>query len=351
MYCLAGLEGEATVRVRHFAVGEAISGMKRRGFVALAGGAVGGWMTSARAQTMPVIGYLGSETQERYASRLEAFRKGLEEAGYVEGRNVAIEYKWGEGQYSRLPALAKDLVGRKVTVIVAAGGAEVALAAKAATTTIPIVFEMGGDPVALGVVGSLSRPGGNLTGVSSLSVEVSRKRLEFLRDLRPATAKFAIAINPASPTSGAQLKNLQTAAEVLGVQLDILKASTEAEFEPMFTAVRDGGAGGLVFSSDPYFAYRSPQLAALAVRHAVPAITQSRDFPLAGGLMSYGGDFGQSHRQSGLYAGRILKGEKPSDLAVQRVTRVELFINLKAANNLGITFPAALLGSADRVIE
>lgn len=338
------------MRVRHFAVGEAIGGMKRRGFMMLAGGTAG-WMTSAHAQAMPVIGYLGSETQERYASRLEAFRKGLEEAGFVEGRNVVLEYKWGEGQYSRLPALAKELVDRKPTVMVAAGGAEVALAAKAATTTIPIVFEMGGDPVALGVVGSLSRPGGNLTGVSSLSVEVSRKRLEFLRDLRPATKRFAIAINPASPTSGAQLKNLQTAAEVLGVELDVLKASTEPEFAPMFIAVREGGGGGLVFSSDPYFAYRSQQLAALAVRHAVPAITQSRDFPLAGGLMSYGGDFSQSHRQAGVYAGRILKGEKPAELPVQRITRVELFINLKAAANLGITFPPSLLGSADRVIE
>ncbi|MDP1841684.1 MAG: ABC transporter substrate-binding protein [Reyranella sp.] len=324
--------------------------MKRRGFIALAGGTVG-WTASGHAQAMPVIGYLGSETQERYASRLEAFRKGLEGAGYVEGRNVAIEYKWAEGQYSRLPALAKELVDRKVTVIVAAGGAEVALAAKAATTTIPIVFEMGGDPVALGVVGSLSRPGGNLTGVSSLSVEVSRKRLEFMRELRPTSAKFAVAINLASPTSGAQLKNLQGAAEALGVELVVLTASTESEFAGMFAAVRESGAGGLVFSSDPYFAYRSPQLAALAVRHAVPAMTQSRDFPLAGGLMSYGGDFSQSHRQAGTYAGRILKGEKPAELPVQRVTRVELFINLKAAANLGITFPPSLLGSADRVIE
>ncbi len=338
------------MRIGHLPVGNALDHMKRRGFFALAGGLVGS-ASLARAQTMPVIGYLGSETRERYASRLDAFRQGLAEAGFVEGRNVAIEYQWGEGQYGRLPMLAKDLVDRKVTVMVAAGGAEVALAAKAATTAIPIVFEMGGDPVALGVVGSLSRPGGNLTGVSSLSVEVSRKRLEFMRDLRPGINKFAIAINPASPTSGAQLKNLQAAAEVLGVELAVLKASAEQEFGAMFAAVREGGAGGLVFSSDPYFAYRSQQLAALAVRHGVPAITQSRDFPLAGGLMSYGGDFGQSHRQTGLYAGRILKGEKPSDLPVQRVTRVELFINLKAANNLGITFSPALLGSADRVIE
>jgi putative tryptophan/tyrosine transport system substrate-binding protein len=346
------LAGETTLRVKYLAVGEGVHRLKRRNVLALAGSAAAlAWTTAARAQAMPVIGYLGSETQERYASRLEAFRQGLLELGYVEGRNVAVEYKWAEGHYSRLPALAKELADRKVTVIVAAGGAEVALAAKAATTTIPIVFEMGGDPVALGVVDSLSRPGGNLTGVSSLSVEVSRKRLEFMRELRPATNRFAIALNPRSPTSAAQLKNLRVAADALGVDLLILNASTEAEFAGMFTAAREGGAGGLVFSSDPYFAYRSPQLAALAVRHAVPAMTQSRDFPLAGGLMSYGGDFGQSHRQSGMYAGRILKGAKPSDLPVQRVTRVELFINLKAANNLGIAFPSSILGSADRVIE
>ncbi|WP_296332936.1 ABC transporter substrate-binding protein [Reyranella sp.] len=318
--------------------------------MALLGG-VAGWTVSARAQSMPVIGYLGSETQERYRSRLEAFRQGLAEAGYIEGRNVAIEYKWAEGQYSRLPALARELAARNINVIVAAGGAEVALAAKAATSTIPIVFEMGGDPIALGVVTSLSRPGGNLTGVSSLSVEVSRKRLEFMRELRPATGKFAVAMNPTSPTSGAQLKNLQAAADALGVELVVLYGSQEQEFPGMFTAVRDSGAGGLVFSSDPYFAYRSPQLAALSVRHAVPSMTQSRDFPLAGGLMSYGGDFSQSHRQTGIYAGRILKGEKPAELPVQRVTRVELFINLKAADNLGISFPPSILGSADRVIE
>jgi putative ABC transport system substrate-binding protein len=238
-----------------------------------------------------------------------------------------------------------------VTAIVAAGGAEVALAAKSATATIPIVFEMGGDPIALGVVDSLSRPGGNLTGVSSLSVEVSRKRLEFMREALPSTKVFAVAVNPTSPTSDSQLKNLHAAADSLGLHLVVLKASAEQEFDSMFTAVHEMRAGGLVFSSDPYFAYRSQQLAALAVRHAVPAMTQSRDFPLAGGLMSYGGDFNQSHRHAGIYAGRILKGEKPSDLPVQRVTTVELFINLKAADILGISFPSSLLGRADRVIE
>jgi putative ABC transport system substrate-binding protein len=330
--------------------------MRRREFIMLGGGAAAAWVAPAPiapavAQAMPVIGYLGSETPQRYDSRLNAFREGLAQTGYAEGRNVTIEFRWAEGQYSRLPALAKELAARQVTVMVAPGGAEVALAAKAATTTIPIVFEMGGDPIALGVVDSLSRPGGNLTGVSSLSVEVSRKRLEFLREVRPAATVFAAAVNPRSPTSESQLKNLRAAAESLGVSLVVLKASSEQEFDGMFTAAREGGAAGLVFSSDPYFAYRSQLLAEFAVRHGMPAMTQSRDFPIAGGLMSYGGDFHQSHRHTGMYAGRILKGEKPSDLPVQRVTKVELFINMKAANVLGMTFPTSLLGSADRIIE
>jgi putative tryptophan/tyrosine transport system substrate-binding protein len=309
------------------------------------------WAVTAHAQAMPTIGYLGSESPERYESRLASFREGLAEAGYVDGRTVTVDFRWAEGQYNRLPALAKELASRKVAVIVAAGGAEVALAAKSATTTIPIVFEMGGDPIRLGVVDSLSRPGGNLTGVSSLSVEVSRKRLEFMREVRPTAKLFAIAINPTSPTSSSQLNNFQVAADALGLELMVLKASAEPEFDAMFAAVREQKAGGLVFSSDPYFAYRSQQLAALAIGHGVPAMTQSRDFPLAGGLMSYGGDFSQSHRHSGVYAGRILKGEKPSDLPVQRVTKVELFINLKAARSLGLSFPASLLTTADRVIE
>lgn len=324
--------------------------MRRRDFIALAGSAAA-WMVPAYAQTMPVIGYLGSETPQRYGSRLTAFRNGLAEIGYAEGRNVAIEFRWAEGQYSRLPALAADLANRKVNLIVAAGGAEVALAAKSATTTIPIVFEMGGDPVALGVVDSMSRPGGNLTGVSSQSVEVSRKRLEFLHEVRPSTNVFAVAINPTSPTSDTQLKNLRTAAESLGLELVVMKTSAEQEFDGMFKAVSEMRTGGLVFSSDPYFAYRSELLALLAARHSVPAMTQSRDFPLAGGLMSYGGDFSQSHRHTGMYAGRILRGEKPSDLPVQRVTKVELFINLMAAKALGISFPSSLLSSADEVIE
>lgn len=335
--------------MRH-AFANASDRMRRRDFIALAGGATA-WTTLARAQALPVIGYLGSESPVLYASRLDAFREGLADTGYAEERSVAMEFRWADGQYSRLPALARELAGLPLTVMVAPGGAEIALAAKAATAKIPIVFEMGGDPVALGIVASLSRPGGNLTGVSSLSVEVSRKRLEFLREVRPGENLFAVAINPASPTSQSQLKNLHVAAHSLGVELSVLKASTERDFAGLFMATRDARAGGLVFSSDPYFAYRSKQLAELATRYQVPSMTQSRDFPLAGGLMSYGGDFSQSHRQTGRHAGRVLRGDKPADLPVEQVTKVELFINLKAAGALGLSFPASLLARADRVIE
>lgn len=324
----------------------------RRETIALLG-AMAASTVAARAQpkTMPVIGYLGSESPEPYGSRLAAFAEGLAEAGYVDGRNVTIDFRWAEGQYSRLPALAIDLAERQVTVMVAPGGAEVALAARSASKTIPIVFEMGGDPVALGMVASLSRPGGNLTGVSSLSVEVSLKRLEFMSELFPAARTFAVAVNPASPTSGSQSRNLQAAASSLGLELRLLNASSEPELERLFAAASEMKLPGLVFTSDPYFAYRSRRLAELAMRHALPAITQARDFPNAGGLMSYGGDFRQSHRHTGIYAGRIIKGEKPSDLPVQRVTKVELFVNLKAAGQLGLTMPPSILSSADVVIE
>ncbi|MBF9197287.1 ABC transporter substrate-binding protein [Microvirga terrestris] len=326
--------------------------MRRRDVLRWIGGAAA-WTLPARAQTpvMPVIGYLAPESPRPFASRLKAFRDGLAEAGYVEGRNVAIEYRWAEGNYTRLPALAADLAGRKVAVLVASGGAPAALAAKTATKTITIVFEMGGDPVALGVVDSLSRPGGNLTGISSLSVEVSRKRLEFMHELRPNAASFAVAVNPTSPTSGSQVRNLQMAAEALGVRLHIMNASTEGEFEAMFLSATREQAGGIVFTSDPYFAFRSTQLADLCLRYSMPAVTQSRDFPTAGGLMSYGGDFMQSHRRAGSYAGRVLNGEKPSDLPVQLVTKVELVINLKTAKALSINIPPALISSADTVIE
>lgn len=325
--------------------------IRRRDFLALLGGAVT-WANPSLAQkrAMPVIGYLGPESPEPFASRLQAFHEGLGQAGFVEGRDVAIDYQWAEGQYKRLPALAADLVARNVDVIVAVGGAPVVLAAKASAASKTIVFEMGGDPVQLGVVDSLSRPGGNITGVSSLSVEVSRKRLEFMHELLPTASTLTVVANPTSPTVNSQLENLRSAAEILGVRLQVLNASTEQEFEPIFSTAQ-ASAGGLVFTSDPYFAFRSKQLAALALRYRVPAITQSRDFPTAGGLMSYGGDFAQSHRRAGIYAGRILRGEKPSDLPVHLVTKVELFINVKTAKILGIEFSPSLISGADEVIE
>jgi putative ABC transport system substrate-binding protein len=324
--------------------------IKRRDFLALLGVAAT-WTSPSRAQrsAKPIIGYLCPESPRLFASRLKAFHEGLGEIGYVEGRNVVVDYQWAEGQYKRLPDLAANLVAHDVDVIVAPGGAPVALAAKASTTSKAIVFEMGGDPVRLGVVDSLPRPGGNITGVSSLSVEVSRKRLEFMHELLPNAATLGVVANPTSPTINSQLEDLRSSAETLGVRLQVLHASREQEFEPVFSAREP--ADGLVFTSDPYFAFRSEQLAALALRYSVPAITQSRDFPIAGGLMSYGGDFAQSHRRAGVYAGRILKGEKPSDLPVQLVTKVELFINLKTAKILGLEFSASLISGADEVIE
>lgn len=302
-------------------------------------------------QPVPVIGYLSPESPGPYASRLRAFRDGLAEAGYVEGQNTTVEFRWAEGRYDQLPALAADLVRRRVSVIVASGGAPTALAAKSATTAIPIVFEMGGDPVRLGVVGSLNRPEGNLTGVSSLSVEASLKRLELLKELLPDATILGAVMNPTSPTAASQLRNLQAGSARLGVQLRVLQAGSEADLSASFAAATQPRIDGLVFASDPFFAFRSQLLADLALRHRLPAITQSRDFTAAGGCMSYGGDFMQSHRQSGLYAGRILRGERPGDLPVQLVTRLELSINATAARRLGIAVPLALVARADEVIE
>jgi putative tryptophan/tyrosine transport system substrate-binding protein len=326
--------------------------MRRRDVLAGLGVAAA-WPLPALAESpaMPVIGYLAPESPRLFGSRLKAFREGLADVGYVEGRNVTLDYRWAEGRYDRLPALAADLANRNVGVLVASGGAPAAVAAKAATKTTTIVFEMGGDPVALGLVDSLSRPAGNMTGVSSLSVEVSRKRLEFMHELRPTASSFAVAVNPTSPTAGSQVKNLQAAAEALGVRLHLMNASIEEEFEAMFLSATQEQAGGLVFTSDPYFAFRSAQLADLCLRYSMPAFTQSRDFPTAGGLISYGGDFMQSHRRAGNYAGRVLNGEKPSNLPVQLVTKVELVVNLKTARALSITVPASLISSADAVIE
>jgi putative ABC transport system substrate-binding protein len=327
--------------------------LRRREFIKAIAGSAATWPLAAGAQqpAMPVIGYLGAQSASAFASRVRAFRQGLSETGYAEGRNVAIEFRWAEGQHDELSALAAELVGRRVAVMVAPGGPPAALAAKSATTTIPIVFEMGADPIAMGLVSSLNRPGGDLTGVTSLNVEVGPKRLEILHELVPTAAVVAVLVNPTSPTADSQLRNLQAAARALGLQLHVLHASTERDLGTVFETLLRLRAGGLVIASDTFFATRSEQLAALTVRHAVPAIHQSRDFTTAGGLMSYGGSFAESHRQAGVYTGRIIKGDKPADLPVQQVTKVELFINLKAAKTLGVSFPLTLLGRADQVIE
>ncbi len=325
----------------------------RRDFITLLGGAAVAWPFAARAQQpgMPVIGYLGPSSPAAFASRVKAFREGLDEAGYAEGRNVAIEFRWAEGRHDRLPALAAELASRKVAVIVAPGGAPAALAAKSATTTIPIVFEMGADPIAIGLVGNLSRPEGNLTGISSLNVEVTPKRLELLHELSLTVPVVAVLVNPTSPTAASQVKSLEEPARALGLQLHMLHASAERDFDATFETLRQLRPGGLVIASDTFFATHSERLADLTIRHALPAIHQSRDFAVAGGLMSYGGSFVELHRQAGIYTGRIIKGDKPADLSIQQVTKVELFINLKAAKTLGVTFPRLLLGRADQIID
>ena len=325
--------------------------MRRREFITLLGGAAASWPVAARAQQagMPVIGFLGTESADAYASRVRAFKQGLNETGYVEGKNVAIEYRWADAQTGRLPELATDLVRRQVAVIATNGTAVVA--AKSATTTIPIVFQIGGDPVGLGFIASLNRPGGNLTGVTSLTGELGPKKLELLHELVPTATSIAVLLNPTTPSAETQLSDLQAAARTLGLQLHFLRASTEHEIDDAFETLVQLRAGGLVVGPDAFFNTRSERLAELSVRHAVPAIFQYREFTAAGGLMGYGGSLTDPSRQVGIYTGRILKGEKPADLPVQQATKVELFVNLKTAKALGVTVPTALLVRADEVIE
>jgi putative tryptophan/tyrosine transport system substrate-binding protein len=328
-------------------------GSKRREFIALLGG--GGLLLAAKVKrargqqpAMPVIGFLNSASPDGYAPMLAAFREGLKETGYIEGQNVAIEYRWAGGQYDRVPALAAELVRRQVAVIVAnSPGVQ---AVKAAITTIPIVFTTGSDPVQIGLVASLSRPGGNVTGVTQLYVEVMPKRLELAHELVP-TATIAALVNPTHPNAETIARDLQAAARILGVQLHVLHASTERDLDTVFATLAQLRAGALVIGTDAIFNGWAEQLAALTVHHAVPTIFQRRAFAAAGGLMSYGGNTEGSYRQAGVYTGRILKGEKPADLPVHQSTKVELIINLQTARALGVTIPLPLLARADEVIE
>jgi putative tryptophan/tyrosine transport system substrate-binding protein len=327
--------------------------MMRREFITLLGGAAAAWPFAARAQKpTPVVGFLGSESAAKSADLLRFFHGGLGELGFVEGQNLAIEYRWADGHNDRLPALAADLVRREVSVIAAPATTPGALAAKAATETIPIVILTAGDPVALGLVASLNRPGGNITGATSLAGELAPKRLELMHELLPKATVLALLVNPTNPVlMEATTRETQAAADTLGVELHVLQARTEREFDGIFVRLSEVRAGGLVIAVDSFFTARREQLGQLALRNRVPAIYQSRAFAEAGGVMSYGGSLADGFRLVGLYTGRILKGDKPADLPVQQTTKAELIINLKTAKALGISVPLPLSGRADEVIE
>jgi putative ABC transport system substrate-binding protein len=326
--------------------------VKRRELMLLVGGAMTAWPFATRAQqkAMPVIGFLGSTSPGPYAPFVAAFRQGLAETGYVEGQNLAIEYRWAEGSYDRLPALATDLVGRKVDLI-ATSGSPSAPAAKGATSTIPIVFTALGDPVGAGLVASLARPGGNLTGSSIMAIELTAKRLELLYELVPQAGVIALLVNPNGLNAEPTIREAQKAARAKGVQLAILRTGTESEIDAAFASLVQLHAGGLIVGAEPFFTSRRDQLVALAARHAVPAIYELREFAASGGLISYGASITASYRLAGIYAGKILKGAKPADMPIEQPTKFELVINLKTANALGLTVPQSILARADEVIE
>src|SRR5579864_58136 len=326
--------------------------MRRREFIALAGGAAVTWQLPAHAQqsTMPVVGFLNGASPERYKHQVAAFRDGLNDGGYVEGRNVAIEFRWAEGHYDRLAEMAADLVNRKVAVI-AATSTPANLVAKAATRTIPIVFTTGSDPVQLGLVASLSHPGGNVTGVTTLQAELAPKRLELAHELTPKATTVALLVNPANPTDDILTDAAQVAAVRLGLKLKVLNASTDQEIADAFAGFSRLEAGVFIVGSDVSFVERSPRIAALALQYAVPTIFAYREFAAAGGLMSYSSNAVFSYHTAGALTARILKGEKPADLPVQQAAKIELIVNLKTAKAIGITIPLSVLGRADEVIE
>ena len=327
--------------------------MRRREFIVVFGGAAAAWplIVSAQQSTMPVIGFLNVASPGPLRQQIAAFREGLKESGYVEGQNVAVEYRWAEGQYERLPELAADLVRQQVSVIFVGGGAPAVLAAKAATTTIPIVFSTGGDPVRSGLVASLNQPSGNITGVYHFATGLEAKRLGLLHEMLPKATPIAVLINPNYADAENQLRDVQEAAARLGVQLVVVRANAESDFNAAFSTVVQQRSGALLVCASPFFNNRREQLVVLAARHALPTIYEWRDFAAAGGLMSYGTSLADAYRQVGVYAGQILKGAKPVDLPVVQSTRFELVINLSTAKALGIEVPPTLLARADEVIE
>jgi len=328
--------------------------LHRREFIKLFGAAATAWPAAARAQhsDLPVIGVLGSPSPREFASALGAFGRGLDETGFTEGQNFKIEARWANGELDRLPALATELVQAQVTVIAVMGGLPPTLAAKAATHTIPIVFATSADPVKAGLVTSLARPEGNLTGATTLNVELGPKRLELLREVLPTASSFAVLVNPTNPVFAESVsKDLRATSQSTGLQIHVLQASSDGDLEAAFAAADQVGARGLVIAPDTFFTTRSAKLAALSLQHAMPTVFQYHEFTAAGGLMSYGGSIVDQYHIAGTYAGRILKGDKPSDLPIQQSTKVELFINTKTAKAFGLTIPTPLLGRADDVIE